>query len=844
MKKILLVSTLLLIFLTGCGNTCEHNYQKEIIDVTCTEDGYTLYKCSLCGDSYKSDVVSAKGHQSFVSSQGYAPTCEEAGMTDEYSCSLCNKVIKASEKIFALGHEYGKWVEVTKPSKETEGLLTKTCETDKTHVLEKTLPKLNNQDYGYEINNPTCTSTGLETYVYKVDGQEFTYKVVLDKLPHTYNAVVTKPTCLEKGYTTYTCECGDTYVDDYVNATGHSHTSVVTEPTCLEKGYTTHTCHCGDTYVDTYVDATGHSYNAKIIDPTCEAKGYTLFTCRCGDSYKDTYVDALGHKFINYVNDNNPGCETNETKTAICENGCGLKDIKEIEGTSIGHNYGEWEMTEEPSLTKGGILTKYCNNDNTHTITKELPILNKTDYIFSGKDATCTEAGKSSYEYVIDGQTFKIDLELDALGHTYTSVVTDPTCLEEGYTTHTCHCGESYTDSKVSALGHEMTTTKEKVNPTCKDSGLTEEISCTRCDYIEQAQTVIEPLGHTNTDGDYYCDRCEIPYGENVVKISTYEELNKIKENPNGFFQLTNDIDLSGQAWGYRFDFYGYLYGDGYTIKGLTTPFVNSNYGTIDSLNISNVTIEVNDVENLTYGTNKKDSSSNTYCYGIFSVYNIGTIKNSKISGSNSIKVKTELNLVTDSGCKHTKSTIVYFGGFAGQNNVEGIITNCEIEGVITLDSHHYVYHKLCETFNYNDEQATSNQTVYFGGLVGLNEGSVTKSKITGYVSIYYYLSAKHDKGSLTLILSSAEGRANGYTHIYYGAIASINKGTITDIIVNNKPTTLKDSNSKIGNFLTASGVTKIYQGTYTEVKFISIANYEYLIGENTGTISDVTKKY
>lgn len=37
---------------------------------------------------------------------------------------------------------------------------------------------------------------------------------------HDYEAVVTAPTCTEQGYTTYTCECGDRYVGDYVDAAG------------------------------------------------------------------------------------------------------------------------------------------------------------------------------------------------------------------------------------------------------------------------------------------------------------------------------------------------------------------------------------------------------------------------------------------------------------------------------------------------------------------------------------------------------------------------------------------------------------------------------------------------
>ena len=40
---------------------------------------------------------------------------------------------------------------------------------------------------------------------------------------HTYSIKVTAPTCTEQGYTTYTCECGDSYVSDYVDATGHTY---------------------------------------------------------------------------------------------------------------------------------------------------------------------------------------------------------------------------------------------------------------------------------------------------------------------------------------------------------------------------------------------------------------------------------------------------------------------------------------------------------------------------------------------------------------------------------------------------------------------------------------------
>lgn len=42
--------------------------------------------------------------------------------------------------------------------------------------------------------------------------------------------------------------------------------------------------------------------------------------------------------------------------------------------------------------------------------------------------------------------------------HTYTSVVTPPTCTEQGYTTHSCDCGHNYTDATVDALDHDWQT--------------------------------------------------------------------------------------------------------------------------------------------------------------------------------------------------------------------------------------------------------------------------------------------------------------------------------------------------------------------------------------------------
>jgi hypothetical protein len=45
-----------------------------------------------------------------------------------------------------------------------------------------------------------------------------------------------------------------------------------------------------------------------------------------------------------------------------------------------------------------------------------------------------------------------VDSYVSAKGHSYTSVVVSPTLETEGYTLHTCHCGNSYKDNFVDRL--------------------------------------------------------------------------------------------------------------------------------------------------------------------------------------------------------------------------------------------------------------------------------------------------------------------------------------------------------------------------------------------------------
>ena len=85
---------------------------------------------------------------------------------------------------------------------------------------------------------------------------------------------------------------------------------------------------------------------------------------------------------------------------------------------------------------------------------------------------------------------------VEAHEHSYTAVVTPPTCTEKGYTTHTCACGDSYVDTYVDALGHAWDNGKVTKEPTETETGV-KTFTCTRCG--ETKTEVIPPLSHKHS---------------------------------------------------------------------------------------------------------------------------------------------------------------------------------------------------------------------------------------------------------------------------------------------------------------------------------------------------------
>ena len=195
----------------NCVPPHEHNYVADVTTPTCTEAGFTVYTCSICGDNYYSDFIDALGHSFTDWTVSRYPTCTTKGLSVRY-CNTCG--LRESKVLDKVDHT-PESVERTEPTcisvGYTEGEICETCGI----VLSgrEVLPKIN---HNYVVDSAhsrpaTCTETGINYYKCSMCGESYTSTLSL--LPHTYEItekVDSMPN--EHGYEIFTCsECGTFY---------------------------------------------------------------------------------------------------------------------------------------------------------------------------------------------------------------------------------------------------------------------------------------------------------------------------------------------------------------------------------------------------------------------------------------------------------------------------------------------------------------------------------------------------------------------------------------------------------------------------------------------------------
>ena len=140
---------------------CEHEYSEVIVveESTCSENGKGEKTCAKCGkvETVKLDLAD---HVAIVV-EAVSPTCTKSGKTDSVVCSVCEKVITASQELSPLGHIVVKDKAVKPTCLEsglTEGEHCSRC--NEVLKARKKVPATGHNLVILEAVEPTCTTEG------------------------------------------------------------------------------------------------------------------------------------------------------------------------------------------------------------------------------------------------------------------------------------------------------------------------------------------------------------------------------------------------------------------------------------------------------------------------------------------------------------------------------------------------------------------------------------------------------------------------------------------------------------------------------------------------------------
>ena len=158
------------------GNPSDERYGKNdvIIDNSWVPDGDTM-KQEFNHDWHDTETL---------------PTCTEAGEKGR-ECSRCG--MKETEKIPALGHDWGAWTVTTPATCTKEGVETRICNRDSSHVETRTIPATGHNWVDNGNGTHTCTNCGateafgaLELRVVDAEGMNKPFTVSQNGTLRTY----------------------------------------------------------------------------------------------------------------------------------------------------------------------------------------------------------------------------------------------------------------------------------------------------------------------------------------------------------------------------------------------------------------------------------------------------------------------------------------------------------------------------------------------------------------------------------------------------------------------------------------------------------------------------------
>ena len=451
-----------------------HNWEIKITkDATCTSNGTYRRTCKTCG-YFENHTIQATGHKPEIRNKKEA-TCSTTGYTGDTYCSVCNKKLSSGKTIAKTSHTWVKQDNIPATCEKGELEVEKCSVCGETKETEISDPL--GHDYGewVVIKKPTCTKYGLNKRYckrcndFEVDTPEPTghqHTKIIDQKPAT---------CEEKGYT------GDVYCEDCrviiqdgkeIAATGHDWDDgkITKEPTQTATGIKTYTCKtCKKTKEETIPMLKGHHWDQGTItkQPTCTEQGEKTYKCTdedCNETYTES-IPATGHKNTKVLNQKNATCESEGyTGDTYCD------DCKQIikAGKTIsptGHTWNDGMVKKAATCESEGIevyICKTCKKTKEETIA---PTGHTKIEIRDKKVATCKEEGYTGDTYCVTcGKKLAVGKMIAKTDHDWTITEIPATCEQDGVRTYTCDICHTTKSEPIKAIGHSYgawTTTKE-----------------------------------------------------------------------------------------------------------------------------------------------------------------------------------------------------------------------------------------------------------------------------------------------------------------------------------------------------------------------------------------------
>lgn len=393
----------------------DHNKSETIavISPSCTENGYTVYYCDVCGYRYADDEVAATGHD--IGEDGICSVCElDPGktvyihMTDSYGDGWNGSAIKVYEDGVLIGTAtiedgfVGVWTGAYAPDKEYELYWV-----DSEYSDECSIKVLFGTDVEFTATRDECDYYSNECRIYPA-------------CEHSYDeGRVIAPNCTSQGYTVYQCSlCNHIYEDAYTDPLGHSFDETGCCTACGIIGYYTIFFRNDLQWSDIRVQYSGSSFAEDAEDPGVLMEYYF------NEDNKDFYVakipmDAQQIRFTGMKDG-----ELQNSPNSYYERFEGCAYYIDEETMWYGNLYLIANCDHKyNSNTDDGDCTSPLECSICHVVILEKEAHEFTLGIASDKiasEATCTEAAKYYAKCdnceMIGDQTVAVG---DPLGHTY-----------------------------------------------------------------------------------------------------------------------------------------------------------------------------------------------------------------------------------------------------------------------------------------------------------------------------------------------------------------------------------------------------------------------------------------